>query len=88
MAKIKPKLKKKPNNSQWEIVDDLPKAQDGYQWSSQKTPNYQPIFQGNYNSSQTTGNRELTPKEKEALRIYSEKRVQEGSGGNCKSGRT
>ena len=29
MAKIKPKLKKKPNNSQWEIVDDLPKAQTG-----------------------------------------------------------
>ena len=28
MAKIKPKLKKKSNNSQWEIVD-LPKAQNG-----------------------------------------------------------
>ena len=29
MAKIKSKLKKKSNNSQWEIVDDLPKAQTG-----------------------------------------------------------
>jgi hypothetical protein len=65
----------------WKIVDDTPIAQTGtqtgYSWSTQQAPSYQPTFQGNYTSSKTTGNRALTSKEMQALKVYGEKRVQE-----------
>jgi hypothetical protein len=68
----------KNGGSVWEI---LPQAQTGtktgYSWSNQQAPRIQPTFQGNYASSQTTGNRALTSKEMQALKVYGEKRVQE-----------
>ena len=68
----------KNGGSVWEI---LPQAQGGtktgYSWSTQQAPSYQPTFQGNYASSQTTGSRALTSKEMQANKIAAEKRVQQ-----------
>lgn len=78
MPKIKIKPKYKKSSSEWEIIeDDIPMAQDGgYQWSTQKQEPVKLATPKDVNVSRTESNRQLTPKEIEQLKKYTEEQNQ------------